>query len=56
MKDFIVTYIGAKGNRNNRSFDTEKQAMNLYNKCNGEAIVKKYNPETCEYEVIKGIK
>lgn len=56
MKDYIVSYIGAKGKRNNRSFDTEKQAMALYNKCGGEAVVKKYNPETCEYDVIKGVK
>ena len=55
MKDYIVEFIGAKGNRNYRQFDTEKQAMKHYEKCNGEAIVKKYNPETFNYEVIKGV-
>lgn len=56
MKDYIVYFIGAKGNRNTRQFDTEAQAMKFYDKCNGEAIVKKYNPETFEYEVIKEVK
>lgn len=56
MKDYIVYFIGAKGNRNTRQFDTEAQAMKFYDKCNGEAIVKKYNPETFEYEVIKDVK
>ena len=56
MKDYIVEFIGSKGNRNRKQFDTEKLAMNFYYKCNGEAIVKKYNAESFEYEVIKGVK
>lgn len=56
MKDYKVEFIGTKGNRNYRFFDNEKQATNFYNKCNGEAVIKKYNVDTFEYEVIKGVK
>lgn len=56
FKDYKVEFIGANGNRNYRMFDTEKEAIKHYEKCNGEAVIKKYNPETFEYEVIKDAK
>lgn len=52
MKDYLVSFIGSKGNRNSKSFDTEKQAIKFYEKCNKQAIVKKYNAETFEYDII----
>lgn len=55
MKNYTVTFIGNKGNRNYRSFKTEKQAIKFYEKCSKQAIVKKYNEKTLQYEIILDI-
>ena len=52
MKDYKVEFIGNKGHRNYRTFDSMDKAMNFYNKLHGEAIVKKCNPETFVYDVV----
>lgn len=52
MKDYIVKFIGAKGNANNRSFDSYEKAKKFATNC-GDYIISKYNPETFEYDVIE---
>ena len=52
MKDYKVEFIGNKGHRNYRTFDSMDKAMKFYNKLKGEAIIKKYNPETFTYDVV----